>query len=111
MIANIVSTVLGLVLVYAAVLQPGLVNGQPINLLVAAFVIVGCALWARSSDRMGWFSITNIVAGAAAALLAAAQLVGTTSALVTFWGVFWIGLTVAVVASWAALYRPEAGTA
>jgi hypothetical protein len=107
MIANILNTLLGLVLVYAAVLKPELVDGQPVNLLVAAFVIAGCALWARSSDRMSWFSITNIVAGALAALLAAVQLAAKTSALVSFWGVFWIGLIVSVVALWAALYQPR----
>jgi hypothetical protein len=105
MIANIINTLVGIVLVYAAVLKPSMVDGQPINVLVASVIIVGCALWARSSDAMGWFSLTNIGVGALAALLAGAQLVSKMSHAVTFWGVFWIGLIVAVVAFWAALYR------
>ncbi len=107
MIANSVNTILGLVLVYAAVLRPSLVDAQPINLLVAALVIIGCALWARRSDRMSWFSITNIIVGAAAVLLAVAHMSTRTPATVTFWGVFWIGIIVSVIALWAMLYRPE----
>ena len=105
MIANLVNTVVGIVMVYAAVLKPSLVQGVPVNLLAASIVIVGCAAWARTSDRMSWFSLTNIVAGAIAVILAAAQMVMDTAALVSFWGVFWIGLIVSVTALWAALYR------
>jgi hypothetical protein len=107
MIANIINTLAGIALVYAAVLKPSLVDGQPINVLTASLVIIGCALWARTSDRMGWFSVTNIAFGALAMLLAGLQLISTPSHLITFWAVFWIGLGVAVIACWAALYRPQ----
>jgi len=44
--------------------------------------------------------------GVAMAVLAALQFMSRTPELFTFWGVFWVGLIVAVVALWAALYRP-----
>jgi len=107
MVANIVNTLIGIVLVYAAVLKTNLVEAQPVNLLVASILIVGCALWARTSDAMGWFSATNVAMGVAMAVLAALQFMSRTPELFTFWGVFWVGLIVAVVALWAALYRPK----
>ncbi|MFM9969357.1 MAG: hypothetical protein ACKVQK_13285, partial [Burkholderiales bacterium] len=83
MIPNLVNTLVGLALVYASVLKPSLVQNAPINLLVASIVIVGCATWARTGDRMGWFSLTNILVGAVAVLLAGVQMVLTTPGLVT----------------------------
>lgn len=109
MIPNLINVLVGLGLVYASVLKPSLVQNAPINLLVESIVIVGCATWARSGDCMGWFSLTNIVIGSMAALLAGIQLTVTAPDLVTFWGVFWIGLTIAVVALWAALYPQPSG--
>lgn len=107
MIPNIVNTVLGLVLVYAAVLKPSLVADQPINLLLASLVIIACALWARKTDSLRWFSLTNIVTGTIGGALAVAHWLASTSTLVTFWGVFWVGIVVSIVALWAMLYQPQ----
>jgi hypothetical protein len=105
MIPNVLMTVIGIVLVYAAVLGPAMM--QPMNLLVAGAAIIACAVWARMSDHATWFSIANLIAGATLLVLAALQFVSQAPALILFWGVFWSGLIAAIVALWSLLYRPS----
>jgi hypothetical protein len=107
MIANLVSTLIGVALVYAAVLDPPLIGGDTITLFIAGFAVIGLALWARTSDSAGWFSSTNMAAGLGMVMIAALQAMKLAAPLMTFWGVFWAGLIVAVVALWSALYRPR----
>ena len=107
MIANILSTVIGLVLVYAAVLNPSLVSGVAI-LFIAGIIIIALAVWARASDAAVWFSQTNGIVGVCVIVLAVLQLMKLTSPLIAFWGLFWCGVIIGVVALWAALYRAKA---
>lgn len=108
MIANVANSVLGLVLVYFAVLRPAAVEagGSALGLVLAGIVVVALAFVARRSDPGKWYSATNFVAGAWLVVLGALHAFSATPALVSFWGVFWSGCIVAVVALWAALYRP-----
>jgi hypothetical protein len=106
MIANILNTLIGLTLVYLAVLKPDFVDGRPLTLLIAGVVVAGLALWARAGDSMRWFSLTNMAMGAALLALSALQVLTTVAPSLTFWGVFWSGMVTAVLALWAALYRP-----
>jgi hypothetical protein len=107
MLANLINTLIGLVMVYAAVLQPQLVAPNTVTLFFVGLMILGLALWARMTDSASWFSQTNIVLGFCVFALAGLQRMNLTGPLVDFWGVFWCGLIVSVVAFWAALYRPS----
>lgn len=107
MLANLTNTLIGLVMVYAAVLQPQLVAPNTVTLFFVGLMILGLAIWARMTDSASWFSQTNIVLGFCVFALAGLQRMNLTGSLVDFWGVFWCGLIVSVVALWAALYRPS----
>lgn len=106
MIANLVNTVLGLWLVYAAVLDPAWAASSW-KLGLAGLIVIALALWARTSDYRKWQSGVNIVLGVLMLILAAVEAAGTAPALLMFWGVFWPGVLVAIFALWAALYRPK----
>lgn len=106
MIANLINTLIGLVMVYASVLDPHLVARGTLTLFFLGVVILGLSMWARMTDSASWFSQTNIVVGVGVLALAGLQQMNLTGPLVAFWGVFWCGLIVSVVAFWAALYRP-----
>lgn len=109
MIANLVNTVLGLVLVYVSILQPELPRGRPLLIAVAGVVMLTAAWLARRSDHHPWQNSTNMML--AALLIVFAVLRIERFALISFWSLFWIGMIVAVLALWAALYRPTAARA
>jgi hypothetical protein len=107
MIPNLLNTLLGIALVYCAVLSPGLLSGSGWGLFVAGVAVIALALWARTADAIRWFNTTNIVLGVLllilGVLLASTQL----HSLLVFWSLFWIGSIVSVFALWAALYKGE----
>jgi len=104
MFANLFNVLLGLVLVYAAVLQPSLTAGRPTLLSVAAACIFAAAWLARRSDHHPWQNNVNMVL--AVVLVAITALRFEHAPLAAFWSQFSVGTTVAVLALWAALYRP-----
>ena len=104
MIANIVNTLIGLALVYGAVLAPVSLGHSVWILPAGGAGIIGLALWARNTDRLKWFNLVNTVLGAALLLLAIARNFIAVHPLVLFWWVFWVGILVAVFAFWSALY-------
>lgn len=106
MIPNIINTLVGLVLACATVLYPRWIEQQYLPMLVFAAVILVMAIWARRSDPDRWFSNVNIIMAVLLAILALLPL--PTLPNLAFWGGFWIGSIVPVVALWAVLYRPEA---
>jgi hypothetical protein len=109
MIANIANTVVGIGLVYMAVLQPSSVEtarGAWLSFVAGAVIIV-LAFVSRRSDAGRWFSATNALAGVALLALGGSQALSAAPPLLSFWGVFWVGCIVAVVALWAALYRSQ----
>lgn len=105
MLANLLNTLVGLVLVYSAVLERAWVQHRFFPLLVFAALIFVLALWARFNDPMRWFSWVNIVLAIALAILALLPL--ATMPLLAFWGTFWVGCLVPVVALWAALCQRD----
>jgi hypothetical protein len=109
MIANLLNCALGLWLVYVAVLDPAWAGESYWRLPLAAVVLVGLALWARASDFRSWQSSVNRALGALLLVLAALHWQGAAPPLLMFWGVFWAGMLVAILALWAALYRPASG--
>ncbi len=109
MIANLLNTLLGLWLVYVAVLDPAWASANAWKLPLAGVIVLLLALWARASDFRKWQSSANFVLGVLLVVLAALHWLDAAPRLVMFWGVFWPGILVAVLALWAALYRPADG--
>ncbi len=106
MIPKLINVVIGIWLVYVAVLDPSLIGAGTWAIYASGLAIVVAAFWARASDSVAWYSSTNIVLGFVLLLTAGSQAI-IRSEEITFWVVFWTGISVAVVALWAALYRPE----
>lgn len=107
MIANLLNTLVGLWLAYAAIFPNGLGTSRDRFVLVAAVVTIVLALWARRSDVSTWQSNTAVVAGVLLAILTVTHQVTYVSDVLIFWGVLWAGLASATVSLWAALYRPS----
>jgi hypothetical protein len=110
MIANILNTVIGLWLGYAAIFEAAAGRPQTWPVAAAAAAIVVLALIARRSDPAGWHSAADAALGAVLLVLALVNLWLVLPALVMFWLELWIGLAVASFALWAVLYRPETET-
>ncbi len=108
MIANLLNFLLGLYVTYVAIF--GLPASTPSWILAPlGIVIVVLALIARRSDFSGWQSATNSVLGIALVIDTLIDQVIPMSALAVFWIELWVGLTVASLALWAALYHPAEG--
>jgi hypothetical protein len=108
MMPGILSTILGLVLVYLAVLLPGVIQSTNWYVGGAGIAIILLAYWSRTTDVAKWHSTTNIVLGALLLILYGTQQVGLPlGALFIFWWIFWVGLLVALFALWAVIYRPR----
>lgn len=106
MIANLLNVVLGLTLVYVAVLAPWVTARRP-ALVAALAVIMFVAAWlARRSDYHPWQNNSNMLLTVLLALLAVLRL--EQFPLAVFWTQFSVGTLVAVLALWALLYRPVA---
>jgi hypothetical protein len=108
MIANVLNTVLGLWLVYLAVLDPEWTNAAW-RLPLAGVAVIVLALLARRRDSRTWQGTVNVFLGALLLVLSVVDGAGMATPLVRFWGVFWPGILVAVLALWALLYRPGPG--
>lgn len=109
MIANVVNFLVGIVLTYVAILGTPAGAPSPWMLVAAGIVIVVLAVISRRSDFSGWQSATNIVLGVVLIVCTLIDRVVPMSPLVTFWIDMWVGLTVASLALWAALYHPRPG--
>lgn len=107
MVPNLVNTLVGIWLVYLAVLNPALIGEGRRAVYISGFVILVLGYWARGSDYVKWYSSTNIVLGILLLATAGLQFILWSEAI-TFWMVFWVGNAVAVISLWAVLYRPNA---
>ncbi len=106
MIASVLNTLLGLWLVYAAVLDPGLLETSPWMLLASAVALVVLGLWACSADYLKWPGITCVVLGAGLIVLLISG-ARTFSMTLTFWVTFWTGVIAGVLSAWSVVYRRE----
>jgi hypothetical protein len=104
MFANLFNVLLGLALVYSAVLRPSLMGARPTLLFAAAACIFVAAWLARRTDNHPWQNNANMLLAVMLAGITALQLEHIP--LTAFWSQFSVGTTVAVLALWAALYRP-----
>ena len=106
MIANVLNFLIGLGVSYVAIFAtPGVT--APWILAPVGVAIVVLALIARPSDFSGWQSATNIFLGVVLLVVTLINWGVPLSPLVTFWINLWVGLTVASLALWAALYHPK----
>jgi hypothetical protein len=104
MVANLFNVILGLLLVYIAVLQPSLTAQRPALLLAIAAAIFVAAWLARPTDHHPWQNNTNLLLAVILGAVAALRL--EHYPLAVFWSQFSIGTIVSVLALWAVLYRP-----
>jgi uncharacterized membrane protein HdeD (DUF308 family) len=105
MIPNLLNTLLGIALVYCAVLSPSTLAGNAWAMLVAGVAVIVLALWARTNDAIRWFNATNMVLGAVLLMLGAMHVATELHPLLVFWSVFWVGTIVSVFSLWSALYN------
>jgi hypothetical protein len=103
MIPNLINTVVGVWLVYAAVLKPAEL-GERLAIIASGAAIFALAIWAYQTDYLKWPATTAGVLGAGLAVYAGFQLSGQ-SGFVTFWVALFVGIGVAIVSLWSALYR------
>jgi hypothetical protein len=105
MIANFATILIGLWLVYRVIFSVPAGDMSQVELVASAVILL--ALWARRTDFMSWHSWTNIVLAALILLLAGLHRTFGVDPLIWFWMILLIGITVAVTAMWAMLYRPD----
>ena len=103
MIPNLINTVIGLWLVYAAVINPAALGGRW-AVLGSGIAVLLIAFWAYRIDYLKWPATSAGVVGVGLAVYAGFQLFEP-SGFVTFWVVLFAGIAVAVVSLWSALYR------
>lgn len=105
MIADIISSVLGLLLIYVAILQDAFLHSSRGTLLeaVTGIAIVLLAL-AAGRGREVWYSRVLVPAGALLALFAVLANFVPLQMILEHWFVFWIGVFTGVTALWGALY-------
>lgn len=108
MIADLLNTLVGLWLAYAAIFPQAVGTGGNRAVLVGAVLTIMLALWARRSDFSPWQSSTAIAAGALLAILMIVDQIVHVPDVLAFWSILWAGLVSATVSLWAALYRPAA---
>ena len=106
-IAPIVNTLIGVLLVYAAILTPSFViepRSAALTLVVGAALAL-LALVSRRQPIGAWAADTVAILGLT--LIAQALLRWTLAlpAVVNTWSVFWIGFLTAVLSLWTLLYR------
>jgi hypothetical protein len=111
MIPNSLNTIIGIALVYCAILAAGRLHNTAWLLLGGGIAVIVLALWARRSDKLKWFNLVNVILGGALVVLGIARALTAVHPLVMFWWVFWVGTIVAVLAFWSALYTYDSSTA
>lgn len=110
MIPNLLSTLLGIALVYCAILAPGWINGNLWAMLGSGVLVAIFAWWARAGDKLKSFDVANATLGVALILLGLASSAVKIPQLVVFWWVFWVGIIVAVLAFWSALFTRDSSS-
>ena len=104
MIPSALEGMLGLWLVWVAVLDPALIGSRTWIVGVSAIAIIVLAIVALFFDYLKWPAVTDIVVGV---VLLAVSFTGTViaSPIFTFWMLFWAGSVVGTVSLWSVFYR------
>ena len=103
MIPNLINTLIGIWLVYAAVLNPTELGGR-LEVFGAGIAALAVAVWAYQADYIKWPATTAGALGAAFALYAGFES-SEPSGFLTFWIALFVGIAIAIVSLWSALYR------
>ena len=103
-VANILNTLLGLGMVYIAILDLGVLAGKIWPMAVLAVVVFVLALFSRRHDVETWQSSTTMVVSVG--LLGLALVLHQPWQYFTFWGLFWVGILVSTLALWGAIQGP-----
>ena len=104
MIPDLVSALIAIVLVCAAVLDQPLLDSQHGLLLVAGIALAVLGALANRVDYLKWPGAAVAAAGVAILILVASGL-SSASSETTFWVVFWSANIAGLMALWSALYR------
>jgi len=110
MMPNLLNTLLGMALVYCAILAPGWINSNIWPMLGSGVLVALFAWWARAGDKLKWFNLVNATLGIALIFLGLAASATEIPQLVMFWWVFWVGIIVAVLAFWSTLYTRDSSS-
>ncbi|TAM74201.1 hypothetical protein EPN44_11860 [bacterium] len=110
MIANGINVILGISLVYVAVLDTPLFAGPSWRGIaaLAALCFVAFAFTARRSDYAPWHAILTSWLGALLVAAVGLSFIPAWPVAASTWICFWAGLLTAFLALWAALYRRSA---
>ena len=110
MLANIANTILGIWLVYTAVLNSSLM-GTPFRYVavIAGIVIIVLSLVARRTDYHPWHSNVTMTLGLSLIIVGIWNFASPLALVVNYWFTFWVGVLVAFIALWAGVYRPAPG--
>lgn len=110
MIPNLLNTILGVALVYCAILAPGWINANVWPMLGSGALVALFAWWARAGDKLKAFNSVNAILGIALIFVGLLGNATEIPPLVMFWWIFWVGIIVAVLALWSALYTRDASS-
>ena len=104
MVPSLLEGLLGLWLVWVAVLDPALADEHPASITMSAIVLILLGIAAYRSDYLKWPGVVDVAVGIVLLALCLAAHIAAASAL-TFWALFWSGCVVGVVSFWSVFYR------
>ena len=107
MVPNLIATLIGIWLSYAAVLDFSRVETSRWLVYAAAAVVIVLAWWSRRRDFAKWPGTSSMTASLVLIAAIGMGQLGLLSHLALFWVVFFSGNVVAVLSFWAAIYRPK----
>lgn len=108
-LSNLLATMIGLWLSYAAVLNFTSLETASWLTYGAAIVVIGLGLWSRTRDFALWPGLTTAAAGLAVIVGFGVYQAEIFNRLATFWILFFAGNIIAVLSLWAAIYPPSDG--
>jgi uncharacterized membrane protein HdeD (DUF308 family) len=104
MLPSVLEGLLGLWLVWLAVLDPALVNSRGWIVALSGVSVLLLGLLAFRADYLKWPAITDIVVGLVLLILYFVTRVAPADML-TFWMLFWCGCVAGIVSVWSVFYR------
>jgi hypothetical protein len=109
MIPSLLGGLVGLWLVWLAVLDLALVDSHGWVLALSAIALLALGLIAFRADYLKWPGITDMVVGVLLLVLFFERGVARSDTL-TFWALFWSGCISGVVSFWSTFYRHGPGS-
>jgi len=104
MIPSLLEGLLGLWLVWVAVLDPALVDSHSWVIALSAIALLLLGLAAFRTDYLKWPAVTDVVVGLVLLILYFGTSI-VSSGTLTFWMLFWSGCIAGIVSLWSVFYR------